>query len=110
MRKASVKVARGSRETWSPLSRFSPHRRRQALWRQLSLRFPHQHSKRLLRVQVKSCFSSERRCKNGFPVIVACHDRGIEFEQNLAGRTIAIVLIHARSSRLADLLDAFVSR
>jgi hypothetical protein len=22
---------------------------------------------------VKSCFSGERRCKNGFPIIVACH-------------------------------------
>jgi len=32
-----------------------------------------QHGKRLLRVQVKSCFSSERRCYNGFPIIVACH-------------------------------------
>jgi len=32
-----------------------------------------QHGRRLLRVQVKSCFSSERRCYNGFPIIVACH-------------------------------------
>ena len=32
-----------------------------------------QHGKRLLRIQVKSCFSGERRCKNGFPIIVACH-------------------------------------
>ena len=32
-----------------------------------------QHGRRLLRVQVKSCFSGERQCKNGFPIIVACH-------------------------------------
>ena len=32
-----------------------------------------QHGKRLLRVQVKSCFSSERHHKNGFPIIVSCH-------------------------------------
>ena len=32
-----------------------------------------QHGKRLLRVQVKSCFSAERLRYTGFPVIVACH-------------------------------------
>ena len=32
-----------------------------------------QHGKRLLRVQVKSCFSPERRGYTGFPIIVACH-------------------------------------
>jgi hypothetical protein len=31
-----------------------------------------QHGKRLLRVQVKSCFSLERH-KPGFPIVVACH-------------------------------------
>ncbi len=32
-----------------------------------------QHGKRLLRVQVKSCFSAERLRYTGFPIIVACH-------------------------------------
>jgi hypothetical protein len=32
-----------------------------------------QHGHRLLRVQVKSCFSPERRGYTGFPIIVACH-------------------------------------
>jgi len=32
-----------------------------------------QHGKRVLRVQVKSCFSAERRRYAGFPIIVACH-------------------------------------
>jgi len=32
-----------------------------------------QHGRRLLRVQVKSCFSPERRGYTGFPIIVACH-------------------------------------
>ena len=31
-------------------------------------------------------------------------DRGIEYEQSLGRRTIALVLIRARSSRVADLL------
>jgi hypothetical protein len=31
-------------------------------------------------------------------------DRGLEYEQNLKGRVIAIVLIRAKSSRLVDLL------
>ena len=31
-----------------------------------------QHGKRLLRVQVKSCFSLEGR-KAGLPIVVACH-------------------------------------
>jgi predicted nuclease of predicted toxin-antitoxin system len=39
----------------------------------------------------------------GFPVLLTI-DRGIEFEQNLRRRKIAVVLIHARSSRLDDLL------
>ncbi len=34
-----------------------------------------QHGKRLLRVQVKSCFSEERRNYTGFPIIVAFCDR-----------------------------------
>jgi len=31
-------------------------------------------------------------------------DRGIEYEQNLRHRTIGVLVIHARSSRLDDLL------
>ena len=32
-----------------------------------------QHGRRLLRIQVKSCFSPERRGYTGFPIIVASH-------------------------------------
>lgn len=39
----------------------------------------------------------------GFDVFLSI-DRGIEFQQNLQTRRIAILVIHARSSRLADLL------
>lgn len=31
-------------------------------------------------------------------------DRGLEYQQNLKGRSIALVLIHTKSNRLADLL------
>lgn len=31
-------------------------------------------------------------------------DRGLEYQQNLAGRTVSIVLLRAPSNRLADLL------
>jgi hypothetical protein len=31
-------------------------------------------------------------------------DKGLEYEQNLAGRSIAILILRARSNRLADLL------
>jgi predicted nuclease of predicted toxin-antitoxin system len=31
-------------------------------------------------------------------------DKGFAYQQNLAGRKIAVLLIHARSARLADLL------
>ena len=31
-------------------------------------------------------------------------DKGLEYEQNLAGRSIAILILHAKSNRLADLL------
>jgi hypothetical protein len=41
--------------------------------------------------------------KAGFQVFLTL-DRGLEFEQNLQRRTIAIILIRAKSSRLADLL------
>jgi len=35
-----------------------------------------QHGSRLLRIQVKSCFSYEKRRDTGFPIIVASHWRG----------------------------------
>jgi Domain of unknown function (DUF5615) len=41
--------------------------------------------------------------KAGFQVFLAL-DRGLEYEQNLQRRTIAIILIRAKSSRSADLL------
>jgi predicted nuclease of predicted toxin-antitoxin system len=31
-------------------------------------------------------------------------DQGIEYQQNLIGRRLAIVILHARSNRLSDLL------
>jgi hypothetical protein len=39
----------------------------------------------------------------GFQVFLSI-DQGIEFEQNLGTRNISVILIRARSSRLADLL------
>ncbi len=39
----------------------------------------------------------------GFDVFLTV-DRGIEYEQNLRHRTIGVLVIHAKSSRLADLL------
>jgi predicted nuclease of predicted toxin-antitoxin system len=41
--------------------------------------------------------------KSGFEVFLTL-DRGLEYEQNLQGRNIAVVLIRSKSSRLADLL------
>jgi hypothetical protein len=35
-----------------------------------------QHGSRLLRIQVKSCFSYEKRRYTGFPIVVASHWRG----------------------------------
>ena len=40
--------------------------------------------------------------KHGFQVFVTL-DRSLEYEQNLRQRTIAVILICAKSSRLADL-------
>jgi predicted nuclease of predicted toxin-antitoxin system len=40
---------------------------------------------------------------SGFEIFLTL-DRGMEYEQNLKGREIAIVLVVARSSQLADLL------
>jgi hypothetical protein len=39
----------------------------------------------------------------GFEVLLTI-DTGIEFQQNLTGRRIAVLLIRARSNRLSDLL------
>jgi hypothetical protein len=39
----------------------------------------------------------------GFQVFLTI-DRGIEYEQNLRYRTIGVVVLHAKSSRLEDLL------
>jgi predicted nuclease of predicted toxin-antitoxin system len=39
----------------------------------------------------------------GFEVFVTV-DRGIEYEQNLAGQDIAVIVLRAKSSRLVDLL------
>ena len=41
--------------------------------------------------------------KSGFEVFLTL-DRGLEYQQNLQGRIIAVVLIGAKSSRLVDLL------
>lgn len=41
--------------------------------------------------------------KSGFEVFLTL-DRGIEYEHNLQGRNIAVILIRSASSRLADLL------
>ena len=41
--------------------------------------------------------------KAGFDVFLSV-DRGIEFQQNLQSRRIAVLLVRAQSSRLADLL------
>ncbi len=39
----------------------------------------------------------------GFEVFVTL-DKGIEFEQNLTGRNIAVIIIRSKSNRLVDLL------
>jgi len=39
----------------------------------------------------------------GFQVFLTM-DKGVEYQQNLAGRKIAVVILHARSNRLFDLL------
>jgi Domain of unknown function (DUF5615) len=41
--------------------------------------------------------------KFGFEVFLTL-DRGMEYEQNLKGRGIAVILLSAKSSQLADLL------
>ena len=39
----------------------------------------------------------------GFQMFVSL-DQGIEFQQNLTGRNIAVILLRAKSNRLADLI------
>jgi hypothetical protein len=39
----------------------------------------------------------------GFPVLITI-DRGIEYQQNLKPRSIAVVMIRTKSNRLVDLL------
>ena len=39
----------------------------------------------------------------GFEIFVTM-DKGLEYEQNLSGRSIVILILRARSNRLADLL------
>ena len=39
----------------------------------------------------------------GFQVFVSL-DQGIEFQQNLTGRNIAVIVLRAKSNRLADLV------
>jgi hypothetical protein len=41
--------------------------------------------------------------KAGFQVFITL-DQGIEYEQNLGGRSLAVILIHAKSSKLEDLV------
>jgi len=41
--------------------------------------------------------------KSGFEIFLTL-DRGMEYEQSLKGREITIVLVAAKSNRLADLL------
>jgi len=40
----------------------------------------------------------------GFDVFLTV-DQGIEYQQNLTGRSIAIVVLHGKTNRLADLLE-----
>lgn len=42
--------------------------------------------------------------KAGFEAFISL-DQGIGFEQNLTGRNISVILSHAKSNRLADLLS-----
>lgn len=50
--------------------------------------------------------------REGFQVFVTL-DKGIRYQQNLAGRSLAIILIGAKSNRLVDLLphaDSCIAR
>jgi len=41
--------------------------------------------------------------RQGFEIFLTM-DKGLEYEQNLAGRQIAVIILRAKSSRLADLV------
>jgi len=41
--------------------------------------------------------------KNGFEVFLTI-DKGFEYEHNLAGRSIAVIIVRAKSNRINDLL------
>ena len=45
----------------------------------------------------------------GFDVFLTV-DQGIEYQQNLTGRIIAIIILRAKSNRLADLLPLVPAR
>jgi predicted nuclease of predicted toxin-antitoxin system len=42
--------------------------------------------------------------KAGFQIFLTI-DRGLEYQQNLQARTIAVILVRTRTGRLAELLD-----
>src|ERR1035438_47510 len=46
--------------------------------------------------------------KSGFEIFLTL-DRGMEYQQNLKGRVITVILIDAKSSQLADLLPRMPS-
>lgn len=41
--------------------------------------------------------------RQGFEIFLTM-DKGLEYEQNLAGREIAVIILRAKSSRLVDLV------
>ena len=41
--------------------------------------------------------------RQGFEIFLTV-DKGLEYEQNLTGRQIAVIILRARSNRLADLV------
>jgi len=41
--------------------------------------------------------------RNGFQVFLTL-DKGVQYQQNLAQRSIAVIIVRARSNRIADLL------
>ncbi len=41
--------------------------------------------------------------RQGFEIFVTM-DKGLEYEQNLSGRQIAVIILRAQSNRLADLI------
>jgi hypothetical protein len=51
----------------------------------------------------KTANSLQLRSVKDFEIFLTM-DRGLEYEQNLAGRRIAIITVRAKSNRLADLV------